>query len=328
MITAKITGVGGYVPDYVLDNEELSHIVDTNDEWIMSHVGIKERRILKGEGQGASVMGAAAVKQLLEKTNTSPDDVQIVICSTTTPDYLFPSCASMIAEKNGIKHAFCFDMGAACCGFMVALETASNYIKSGQYTKVVVVAAEKMSSLTNYEDRTTCALFGDGSAAVLLEPDVTEGLGWQNAIFHNDGVGQPYLYMPAGGSAYPTSQETLDKRMNYLYQKGPTVYKFAVTHMAEIAVDIMAKNNLMASDVHWFIPHQANLRIIDAAAKRTGIPMEKVVVNIQKYGNTSSATIALCLWEWEKKFHKGDNIILASFGAGFIWGAAYLRWAY
>ncbi len=327
-MNAKITGVGGYVPDYILNNEELSRMVDTNDEWIMSHVGIKERHILKGEGQGSSVMGAKAIEQLLQKTNTKPEEINLVICSTTTPDYLFPSCASMCAEKNGIKNAYCFDISAACCGFMVALETASNFVKSGQYKKVIVVAAEKMSSITNYEDRTTCPLFGDGAAAVLIEPDYEEGLGWQNAIFHNDGVGQPMLFMPAGGSAYPSTIETVNNKQNFLFQKGPNVYKFAVTNMAQIAVDIMEKNDLTADDVQWFIPHQANLRIIDAAASRTGIPMEKVVINIEKYGNTSSATIALCLWEWEKKLKKGDNIILASFGAGFIWGAAYLKWAY
>ncbi len=327
MIHAAITGVGGYVPDYILTNEELAKMVDTSDEWIMSRVGIKERRILKGEGLGSSYMGEKALRQLLEKTNTKPEEVEVVICATNTPDHLFPSTASICAEKNGIKNAFCFDMMAACSGFLYGLETGANYIMSGKYKKVVVIAAEKMSSITDYTDRTTCPLFGDGAGAVLLEP-TEDNFGVMDTELHTDGIGYPYLHMKAGGSAYPATIETVEKRQHFVYQEGQQVYKYAVTNMANAAATIMERNHLTNDDIDWLVPHQANLRIIDSAVKRTGVPYERVMINIQRYGNTSGASLVLCLWDWEKQLKKGDNIILAAFGAGFTWGAAYLKWAY
>lgn len=327
MIHAAITGVGGYVPDYVLNNEELSRMVDTTDEWIMTRIGIKERRILKGEGLGTSFMGEKALRQLLEKTGTSPDEVEVVICSTTTPDHFFPSTASICAEKAGIKKAFSFDISAACSGFLYALEVGSNFIKSGKYKKVVVLSAEKMSSITDYTDRTTCPLFGDGAAAVMLEP--TEGeYGVLDTILHTDGVGYSHLQMKAGGSAHPSSIDTVTNRQHFVYQEGQAVYKYAVTNMAEVSAEIMERNGLNESDVNWYVPHQANLRIIDAAVKRTGVSYDKVMINIERYGNTSSATLPLCLWDWESKLKKGDNIILAAFGAGFTWGSAFIKWGY
>ena len=326
-MNAAITGVGGYVPDYRLTNEELSKMVDTSDEWIMSHVGIKERRILKGENQGSSVMGAAAVEDLVKKTGVNKDEIEVLICATTTPDHVFPNCSSMISYKAGLKNAFVFDVSAACCGFIEALEVGSNFIKSGKYKKVVVVAAEKMSSITNYEDRTTCPLFGDGAAAVLLEP-CGDDMGVMDTEYHVDGEGGQYLYLKTCGSAYPVTEERVRNHEHQLYQKGPVVYKFAVTNMAEIAARMMERNNLKSEDVDWFIPHQANLRIIDAAVQRMQLPYEKTIINIDKYGNTSGATIAICLWENEKKFKKGDNMIFAAFGAGFLWGSVYLKWAY
>lgn len=327
MIHAAITGVGGYVPEYVLNNEELSRMVDTTDEWIMTRIGIKERRILKGEGLGTSFMGEKALRQLLEKTGTNPDEVEVVICSTTTPDHLFPSTASICAEKAGVKNAFSFDISAACSGFLYALEIGSNFIKSGKYKKVVVLSAEKMSSITDYTDRTTCPLFGDGAAAVMLEP--TEGeCGVLDTILHTDGVGYPHLQMKAGGSAHPSSIDSVTNRQHFVYQEGQAVYKYAVTNMAEVSAEIMERNGLTESDVNWYVPHQANLRIIDAAVKRTGVSYDKVMINIERYGNTSSATLPLCLWDWESKLKKGDNIVLAAFGAGFTWGSAYIKWAY
>jgi 3-oxoacyl-[acyl-carrier-protein] synthase-3 len=328
MIHAAITGIGGYVPDYILDNEELGRMVDTTDEWIMTRIGIKERRILKGEGMGSSVMGSKAIAQLLEKTGAKPEEIDLVICATTTPDYPFPNCASMCAEKNGIKNAVAFDVHAACTGFLMALETGSNFIKSGSYKKVIVVAAEKMSSITNYEDRTTCPLFGDAAAAVLLEP-TEENLGVMDTILHTDGIGLPYLHMKAGGSAYPATHETVEARQHFVYQEGQAVFKHAVTNMSDVAVGIMERNSLKESDISWFVPHQANLRIIDAVANRMGITEpEKIMVNIERYGNTSGVSVALCLWEYEQKLKKGDNLVLAAFGAGFTWGAIYLKWAY
>lgn len=327
MIHAAITGVGGYVPEYVLNNEELSRMVDTTDEWIMSRIGIKERRILKGEGLGTSYMGEKAIRQLLEKTGVKPEEVELVICSTTTPDHLFPSTASISAEKAGIKNAFSFDISAACSGFLYALEVGSNFIKSGKYKKVIILSAEKMSSITDYTDRTTCPLFGDGAAAVMLEPTEAED-GVLDTILRTDGVGYPHLQMKAGGSANPSSVETVTKREHFVYQEGQAVYKYAVTNMAEVSAEIMERNGLSENDVNWFVPHQANLRIIDAAVKRTGVNYDKVMINIQRYGNTSSATLPLCLWDWEKQLKKGDNIILAAFGAGFTWGSAYIKWAY
>lgn len=326
MIQAAITGVGAFVPEDILTNEDLSKIVDTTDEWIMSRVGIKERRVL-GEGKGTSVMGAEAVKELLKKTNTKPEEVEVLIFATTTPDYIFPSTAAMTAEACGIKNALGFDIQAACSGFLYALEVGSNFIKSGRYKKVVIVAGDKMTSITNYKDRTTCPLFGDAVGAVMLEP-TTEEYGIMDSILHVDGVGIPHLHMRGGGSVYPASHETVDKDMHYVYQEGQVVFKHAVSRMADASVEIMERNHLTKDDVAWLVPHQANIRIIEAVGNRMGLSADKVMVNIQKYGNTSAGTIPVCLYEWESRLKKGDNIILAAFGAGFTWGAIYLKWAY
>ena len=326
-LNAVITGISAYVPDYILTNDEISKLVDTSDEWITTRVGIKERRILKGEGKGVSYMGNKAVADLLHKTKTKPEEVDVVIFATTTPDHLFPSSASMVAESNGIKNAFCFDMQVACSGFVFGLEVASNFIKSGKYKKVLLIAGDKMSAITNYSDRNTAPLFGDAVGAVLLEP-TEEQLGVMDAILRTDGVGYPYLQMKAGGSKYPPTHKTIDNQDHAVYQEGKVVFKYAVSSMADVSEEIVQKNNLSIDDIDWFVPHQANKRIIDAARNRLGIPSEKVMVNIQKYGNTSAGTIPLCLWEWEKKLKKGDNIILAAFGAGFSWGAVYLKWGY
>ena len=327
MIRAAITGVGGYVPDYILTNEELGRMVDTTDEWITTRIGIKERRILKGEHLGTSYMGERAIRQLLEKTKTKPCEIDVVICATTTPDYPFPSLASVCAEKNDIKNAFAFDLCAACSGFLFALETGANFISTGKYKKIIVLAAEKMSAIIDYTDRNTCPLFGDGAAAVLLEP-TEENLGLIDTILKTDGVGLPHLHMKAGGSMYPATIETVTNRWHSVYQEGQSVFKYAVTSMAEITGQIMERNNLTNDDVDWFVPHQANLRIIDAAAKRAGVDYSRVMINIQRYGNTSAVSLPLCLWDWEQQLKKGDNIILATFGAGFTWGAGYLKWAY
>lgn len=324
---AVITGVGGYVPEYILNNQELSTMMDTTDEWITTRVGIKERRILKGENLGTSYLAAKAIEDLFSKTGTNPEEIDLVICGTTTPDHIYPSTASMAAEKVGIKNALAFDLQAACSGFIVSLEAATSFIESGKYKKVLVIGAEKMSSITDYTDRTTAPLFGDGAAVVLVEP-TTEDLGVVDSIMHTDGVGLKHLHIKAGGSAIPTTQDTLDNRMQYTYQEGTNVYKHAVTNMAEVSAAIMEKNGLTNDNVSWIVPHQANLRIIDAVVQRTGVDYEKVTINIEKYGNTSAATVPLCLWEWEKKFKKGDNIILTAFGAGFTWGALYLKWGY
>ena len=326
-INAVITGIGGYVPEDVLTNEDICKMVDTTDEWIMTRVGIKERRILKGEGRGTSYMGIRAVNQLLEKTKVNPEEIEVVIVASTTADYRFPMTASIIAYQTGCKNAFTFDMQGACAGFLYALETGANYIRTGRYKKVIVVAGDKMTSITNYEDRTTCPLFGDGCGAVLLEP-TTEELGVMDVILRVDGAGFPHLIMKAGGSAYPSSHETVDHREHFVYQDGRTVFKYAVTYMADAAAEIAERNHLTKDDITWIVPHQANLRIIDATAKRLGVPMDKVMVNIQKYGNTSAGTIPLCLWEWEDKLKKGDNLILAAFGAGVTWGSVYLKWGY
>ena len=326
-INAVITGIGAGIPDYILTNQELSEMVDTTDEWIMSRVGIKERRILKGEGQGISVLGTQAVEELLEKTNTRPEEIDAVVFATTTPDHLFPSTASIVAENCGIKNAFCFDMEAACSGFIFGLEVAGSFVSSGKYKKVILIAGDKMSSVTNYEDRTTCPLFGDAAAAVLLEP-TEEDLGVVDAILRTDGVGYEPLQMKAGGSKYPATAETVANKEHTVYQDGQTVYKNAVTNMAQVSVDILERNNLTGDDVDWFVPHQANMRIIDAAVSRAGVAPEKVMINIEKYGNTSAGTIPLCLWEWESQLKKGDNVILTAFGAGFSWGSIYLKWSY
>lgn len=327
MSNAIITGVASYLPEYVLTNEEISKMVDTNDEWITTRVGIKERRILKGEGLGSSDLGYRAVCRLLEKTGTPADAVELVICATSTPDYRFPSTASIIAEKVGIKHAFAFDIQAACSGFLFSLETAAAYIKSGLYKKIVIVAAEKMSSMTDYTDRATCPLFGDGSGAVLLEPS-DEPLGVMDAVLKTDGIGRSHLIMKAGGSVKPASHETVDKREHYIYQEGRVVFKAAVSDMGDATEELMTRNHLTIDQLDWFVPHQANHRIIDAVAHRVGMPMEKIMINIQKYGNTSAATLPICLAEWENRLKKGDNLILTTFGAGFCWGAIYLKWAY
>lgn len=327
MPNAIITGVASYLPDYVLTNEEISRMVDTNDEWITSRVGIKERRILKGEGLGSSDLGCRAVAELLRKTNTPVDAVELVICATSTPDYRFPSTASIIAEKVGIKHAFAFDIQAACSGFLFTLETAAAYIKSGLYKKIVVVAAEKMSSITDYTDRSTCPLFGDASGAVLVEPS-DEPLGVMDAVLKTDGVGRSHLILKAGGSARPASHETVDNGEHFIYQEGRVVFKAAVSDMGDATEEVMKRNGLTIDQLDWFVPHQANFRIIEAVAHRVGMPMEKIMVNIQKYGNTSAATLPVCLADFESKLKKGDNLILSTFGAGFCWGAIYLKWAY
>lgn len=322
-----ITGVQGYVPEYRLTNKELEKMVDTNDEWITTRTGIKERRILKGENQGTSVMGAEAAKGLLEKTNTDPMDVEVIICATVTPDMPFPATANIIADKIGAKKSFSFDISAACSGFLYALQLGAQFIESGTHKKVMVIGADKMSSIVDYQDRTTCILFGDGAGAVLLEP--AEGdLGIRDAILRADGSGEPYLHMKAGGSRRPASHETVEAREHYAYQEGSTVFKFAVTNMADVSAEVMERNGLQGDDVAWLVPHQANKRIIDATANRMGVGPEKVMMNIERYGNTTAATIPLCLWDYEKQLKKGDNLILAAFGGGFTWGAIYVKWAY
>lgn len=326
-LNAVITGISAGIPDYILTNDELSTMVDTSDEWIMSRVGIKERHILKEEGQGVSVLGTQAVSELLKKTKTEPDEIDVVVCATTTPDHLFPSTASIIAENNGIKNAFCFDMEAACSGFIFGLEICNGLIKTGKYKKIVLIAGDKMSAITNYKDRTTCPLFGDAAGAVMIEP-TEENIGIVDTKLHTDGVGYEPLQMKAGGSKYPATRDTVDNAEHTVYQDGKIVFKYAVSRMADVSLDIMKRNNLAADDVDWLVPHQANLRIIDAAINRTGIPREKVMINIERYGNSSAGTIPVCLWEWESKLRKGDNIILTAFGAGFTWGAVYLKWGY
>jgi len=325
-IQAVITGVGGYVPQDVLTNDDISKIVDTTDEWIMTRVGIKERRVLE-DGLGTSYMGTQAVKQLLKKTGVAPEDIEVVICATTTPDYPFPTAASMIAYNSGCTNAFAFDMQGACAGFLFGLEAATNYICSGRYSKVILVAGDKMTSITNYTDRTTCPLFGDGCGAVLLEP-TKEKIGVMDTLLRIDGSGLAHLLMRSGGSICPPNHETVENHEHTVWQDGKTVFKYAVSYMADAAAEIVQRNGLTNEDVDWVVPHQANLRIIDATAKRLGVPEEKVMVNIQKYGNTSAGTIPLCLWEWEDKLKKGDNLILAAFGAGFTWGSVYLKWGY
>jgi len=324
---AAITGIFGWVPPYILTNEELETMVETSDEWIMSRTGIKERHILKGEGLGTSDMGAEAVKGLLAKTGTSPDEIDLLICATVTPDMMFPATANIISHKTGILKAFSFDMNAACSGLLYAIVTASKFIETGTYKKVIVVGADKMSSITDYTNRDTCVLFGDAAGAILLEP-TTEEFGIMDSLLFSDGSGMPYLHMKAGGSVKPPSHDTVDAKEHFIYQEGQAVFKFAVTKMADISAEIMEKNNLKAEDVAYLVPHQANLRIIDATARRMGIGKEKVMINIDRYGNTTGATIPMCLWEWENKLKKGDNIILAAFGGGFTWGSIWVKWAY
>ena len=327
MLRAKITGIASYVPDDILTNEELAQMVDTSDEWITTRVGIKERRILKEEGAGSSDLGARALKSLIEKTGVDPKEIELIICATSNPDYRFPSTASIIAEKAGIKTTYSYDIQAACAGFLVALQAGAAYIQAGLHKKVVVIAAEKMSSMVNYKDRNTCPLFGDAAACVLLEP-TDEDCGVMDAVFHTDGIGLPHLVMTAGGSVRPASHTTVDKNEHYVYQDGRFVFKHAVADMISSSDDVMHRNNLTIDDVDYVIPHQANLRIIEAIAERFNIPEEKLLVNIQHYGNTSAASIPLCLSEYESKFKKGDKFILTAFGAGFTWGALYLVWGY
>ena len=326
-ITAAITAVQGYVPDYVLTNKELETMVDTTDEWIMSRTGVQERRILKGEGKGSSDMAAPAVLALCKKRGISPKEIDLLICCTVTADHIFPATANIITDKIGATNAFGFDVNAACSGFIFGLVTGSKFVESGTHKKVVVVGVDKMSALVDYEDRQTCIIFGDGCGAVLLEPN-TEGFGIKDSILRSDGSGFQFLHQKAGGSAYPPTIETVTNKEHHIHQEGQAVFKFAVTNMADVSAEIMEKNNLTADDVAWLVPHQANKRIIDATARRMGLSDEKVMLNIQKYGNTTSGTIPLCLWEWENQLKKGDNIILSAFGGGFTWGAIWVKWAY
>lgn len=326
-VRAAITAVNAWVPEYILNNKELEKMVDTNDEWITSRTGIKERRILKGEGLGTSDMAAQAVKGLCEKRGISPKEIDLLICATVTPDMQFPATANIICDKIGATNAFGFDLNAACSGFLYALTTATKFIESGTHKKIVVVGADKMSSIVDYTDRATCIIFGDAAGAVLLEPN-EDGLGVIDSILRSDGSGRQYLHQKAGGSVKPASHATVDAREHFIFQDGKPVFKFAVTNMADVSDEIMKKNNLLAEDVAWLVPHQANKRIIDATAHRMGLGPEKVMLNIEKYGNTTNGTIPLCLYEWEKQLKKGDNIILSAFGGGFTWGAIYLKWAY
>lgn len=326
-IHAAITGVGGYVPDYILTNRELETMVDTNDEWITSRTGIRERRILKGEGLGTSHMATQAVKELLSKTKTDPADIELIICATVTPDMPFPATANLIADAVGAVNAFSYDLAAACSGFIFALTTGAQFIEAGRYKKVIVIGGDKMSSIVNYEDRSTCIIFGDGCGAVLLEP-TTGNAGIIDSLHRSDGSGVQYLYQTAGGSRMPASHASVDAKLHYIHQEGAAVFKFAVTNMADISARLMEKNNLKGEDVEWLIPHQANKRIIDATAHRIGLSDDKVMMNIERYGNTTSGTIPLLLWDYEKKLKKGDKLIMAAFGGGFTWGAIYLIWAY
>ena len=327
-INAIITGVGGYVPDYVLNNVELSSMVDTNDEWIMSRVGIKERRILTEEGLGTSYMARKAAKQLIQKTGVDPDTIDALIVTTSTADYKFPSTASIVLGKLGLKNAFAFDFWAACCGFLYTLDVASSMIQSGRFKKIIVVGADKMSSIVDYQDRQTCPLFGDGAGAVLLEASEEENIGVLDSYLRTDGKGLPFLHMKAGGSVCPPSHFTVDHRLHFLYQEGRTVFRYAVTSMSEDSALIAERNGLNKDNIRFVIPHQANIRIIEAVAKRLELPMEKVMINIEHFGNTSAATIPLALWEYESQLRKGDNLILTAFGAGFVHGASYVKWAY
>lgn len=326
-ITAAITAVGGYVPEYRLTNKELEKMVDTNDEWIRTRTGIEERRILKGEGKASSDMAVPAIQEILKKKNLDPKEIDCIICATVTPDMVFPATANIIADKIGATNAWGFDMSAACSGFLFALTTGATFVETGRYKKVIVVGVDKMSSIIDYTDRATCIIFGDGAGAVLLEAN-SEGLGMLDSVLKSDGSGREFLHMKAGGSLKPASIETVTAREHYAFQEGKTVFKFAVVGMADVSAEIMERNNLSADDIAWLVPHQANLRIIDATAKRMGLPVEKVMVNIMRYGNTTAATIPLCLWDWENQLKKGDNLVLAAFGGGFTWGACYVKWAY
>jgi 3-oxoacyl-[acyl-carrier-protein] synthase III len=326
-IRAAITGVGGYVPDYILTNKELETMVETSDEWITTRTGIKERRILKGENKGVSILGIEAVKDMLAKKNIDPKEIDLLIFATVTADMTFPATANIVATAVGAVNAFSYDLGAACSGFLFALTTGASFIESGRYKKVVVVGGDKMSAIVDYSDRTTCIIFGDGAGCVLLEPTI-EHVGIIDSLLKSDGSGETYLHMKAGGSRMPASEATVQSRQHYVYQEGAAVYKFAVTNMADAAAQIAERNNLTAKDITWLVPHQANKRIIDATASRVGVSEDKIMMNIQRYGNTTSGTIPLLLWDYEKKLKKGDNLVMAAFGGGFTWGAVYLKWAY
>jgi 3-oxoacyl-[acyl-carrier-protein] synthase III len=326
-IRAAITGVGGYVPDYILTNQELETMVDTSDEWITSRTGIKERRILKGDNKGVSILGIEAVNDLIAKTKLDPKEIDLIIFATVTADMTFPATANIVATAVGAVNAFSFDMSAACSGFIYALSTGASFIESGRYKKVIVIGGDKMSAILDYTDRTTCIIFGDGAGCVLLEP-TTENVGVMDSIHKSDGNGESYLHMKAGGSRIPASQNTIDSRLHFVYQEGAAVFKFAVTNMADVAAQIAERNKLHADDIAWLVPHQANKRIIDATANRVGITEDKVMMNIERYGNTTAGTIPLLLWDYEKRLKKGDNLILAAFGGGFTWGAVYVKWAY
>jgi len=327
MTFAAITGWGACMPPAVLTNDDLSTFLDTTDEWITSRTGIKERHILKGEGKGSSDIAVEAIKGLLQKRGIGPEEIELVICATTTPDMQFPATANIICDKVGMVNAFGYDINAACSGFIYSLVTGSKFIESGQYKKVIVVGVDKMSSIIDYTDRATCVIFGDGGGAVLLEPE-SSGNGIMDSILRSDGSGRVYLHQKAGGSVLPASHATVDAKQHYVYQEGQAVFKFAVTKMADVSAEIMERNHLKAEDIAWLVPHQANKRIIDATANRMGLGNEKVMLNIERYGNTTNGTIPICLWEWEKRLHKGDVVILAAFGGGFTWGSVYLRWAY
>jgi 3-oxoacyl-[acyl-carrier-protein] synthase-3 len=327
-ISAAITAVGGYVPPDVLTNLDLEKMVDTNDEWILSRTGIKERRILKGEGLATSDMAVEAVSELLRKRGITANDLDLIIFCTITADKIFPSSACILADKIGEKNAFGYDLAAACSGFLFGLETATRFIESGRYKNVLLVGGDRMSSIIDYTDRNTCIIFGDGLGCVLLEPTEEENIGVIDSVLKIDGSGRNYLYQKAGGSQYPPTHETIDAREHFVYQDGKTVFKFAVTGMADVSAQIMERNNLTADDIAWLVPHQANLRIIDATAERMGLGKDKVMINIDHFGNTTNGTLPLLLWEWEKKLKKGDNLVLAAFGGGFTWGAIYLKWAY
>ena len=325
---AVIKGIGAYIPEYILTNDELSRMVDTSDEWIMTRIGVKERRILKEDGLGTSYMGALAVEDLIKKTGLNRDEIDILICATVTPDMLFPATANIICDKVGIKNAWGFDINAGCSGFIFSFANCASLIESGRAKKIVLVTGERMSAITDYTDRSTCPLFGDGAVAMLIEPGDDPSVGLVDEILHVDGIGRQYLFQKAGGSLYPPTEQTLKNREHYIYQDGQVVFKYAVSRMADVSVEMMEKHNLKASDIAYLVPHQANLRIIEATAKRMGLDKNKVLINIQKFGNTAGTSIPLVLWEFEKKFKKGDNLILSAFGAGFTWGALYYKWAY
>jgi len=327
-VKAIITGIDGYVTDEILNNEMLSKMVDTSDEWIMTRIGVRERRILKEDGLGTSYLGEQAVLKLLKKTNTDPDEIDLVLCATVTPDMLFPATANIISDKVGIKNAWGYDINAGCSGFLFSLETVSTFIESGRYKKVLLVCGERMSGITDYTDRNTCPLFGDAAIAMIIEPTEDTSFGLQDSILRVDGIGRHYLYQKAGGSLYPPTEETIRNREHFIYQDGKTVFKYAVSRMADVSAEIMERNNLTAEKIAYLIPHQANMRIIEATGNRMGLDREKILINIEKFGNTAGTSIPLVLWDFEKRLKKGDNLIFSAFGAGFTWGAMLYKWAY